>query len=256
MGKDAKHEGPVRIGAGDSGSGGAGAGSFASVWQQTVDGTPYLWCELSRTTVGAKAFFLDIAGQNLTFTPQSSGLRGTCSSGYYGQAAWTVYTLSDSSCFETCTPGGLSSVTGGGDGNEGGGEEDQEGASCTGFFDKESGQYRLESQFVDSSGAVAPACERDWTCLRNFDLAGEASDGYGAANCTVLTRQDEYCAECPAGSECADFTTRYSVEPVAVEGYWREQLREGETSASGIADFRCEVRMKIHFNVMLLSIIY
>jgi hypothetical protein len=58
-----------------------------------------------------------------------------------------------------------------------------------------------------------------------------------AANCTILTRQDEYCAPCPVGSACQDFTTLYSVEPVASQGYWRSALKTGDDNSDGI--FTC-----------------
>jgi hypothetical protein len=57
------------------------------------------------------------------------------------------------------------------------------------------------------------------------------------SNCTILTRQDEYCAECPTGSECEDFSTLYSVEPIATPGYWRSALKTGDENSDGI--FTC-----------------
>ncbi|KAH8055115.1 calcium ion binding protein [Aureococcus anophagefferens] len=47
-------------------------------------------------------------------------------------------------------------------------------------------------------------------------------------NCTVLTREDEYCLECPLGSMCDAWTTVYPIEPYAESGYYRLDLGDAE----------------------------
>ncbi|KAH8079467.1 calcium ion binding protein [Aureococcus anophagefferens] len=52
-------------------------------------------------------------------------------------------------------------------------------------------------------------------------------------NCTVLTREDEYCLECPLGSMCDAWTTVYPIEPYAESGYYRLDLGDaGEYDVS------------------------
>ena len=72
-------------------------------------------------------------------------------------------------------------------------------------------------------------CEYVWPCQEITLWSGESK------NCSVLTREDEYCAECPTGSACEDYTSIYSVEPVSEEGYWRLTIDGDEGDCKDLA---------------------
>ncbi|KAH8092803.1 calcium ion binding protein [Aureococcus anophagefferens] len=59
-------------------------------------------------------------------------------------------------------------------------------------------------------------------------------------NCTVLTREDEYCLECPLGSMCDAWTTVYPIEPYAESGYYRLDLGDaGSTTGPRVGANEC-----------------
>jgi hypothetical protein len=107
------------------------------------------------------------------------------------------------------------------------------GRGCTAFYDSlGTKSYRLEAPFTEES----EECVEEWSCMSNAELAtGERS------NCTILSRQDEFCVPCPPGSECADFTTLFSVEPISVVGFWRDAVKEGDPF---YPQFRCDQKRK------------
>ena len=184
--------------------------------------------------VGAKALTLHVARQNFTRGREVSGVRGVCSSGFYGQEAWTVFTARDA----------VAASAGGGEAGGGAAAAysapycarpcsaeamnahnlEAGGRACSGRYDSSSGGFVLNAPFTEAD----PACADEWSCLVNAELAsGER------ANCTVLTREDEYCAPCPTGSACVDYTSLYSVEPVSVPGFWRASRRAGAEGFPG-----------------------
>ena len=155
-----------------------------------------------------------VAGQNVTKDALNSGVRGVCSSGYYGQEAYTAFTNSDSECEMPCSI----------DINA----DNTEGRQCTARYDSNADKFMLEAPFTDED----PECQDEWNCLVRTELrTGEVT------NCTLLTRTDEFCSVCPTGSACGDFTTLYSVEPIAEVGYWRSALKTGDDNHDGI--FTC-----------------
>jgi hypothetical protein len=161
-----------------------------------------------------------VAGQNLTRDALNSGIRGVCQSGFYGQPAWTIFTNPDVTCEMPCDDSDVNT-------------HNPKGRRCTAFFDSTGTKsYRLEEPFTEDS----PECKDDWSCMVNEELAtGKRT------NCTILSRQDEYCVPCPAGSECADFTTLFSVEPISVPGFWRDEVQEGDPF---YPQFRCDPRRR------------
>ena len=173
-------------------------GYEATVWQTTRAGTPYLWCAISHNTVGSKAISLFIAGQNVTKNKEDSGLRATCSSGFYGQEAWTVFTNSNSECEMPCSREDVNA-------------HNPEGTrKCTARYDSASNEFVLDSPFVRTD----LECTDDWSCMLRAELATGLR-----SNCTILTNKDEFCSKCPMGSSCDDFTTLYSVEPISTYGF-------------------------------------
>ena len=100
----------------------------SSIWQQSVDGTPYLWCSLGRTTVGRK-LFLDIAGQNLTFS------EGGVARNLFFEILWQgslIITSSGLMCYESAHRHRRRA------GEVGNNDENaEEAARCTGFYDSE-----------------------------------------------------------------------------------------------------------------------
>jgi len=145
----------------------------------------------------------------------NSGVRGVCSSGFYGQEAYTAFTNSDSECEMPCTRADVNA-------------HNPDGRRCTARYDDNADKFMLEAPFTDED----PECQEEWNCLVRAELrTGEVS------NCTLLTRTDEYCSVCPTGSACGDFTTLYSVEPIAEPGYWRSALKSGDDNHDGI--FTC-----------------
>jgi hypothetical protein len=177
-----------------------GATGYANMWQSTNRGSPYLWCSIGDTTVGSKSLEIHVAGQDSYFEVGSVALRAVCSSGYYGQAAWTVYTA------EVLTNQGVTTSV------ECKLPCDPSASVCTGFYSKDMNNYRLEQKFQPTSSS----CEEDWTCLINANIASVSK-----GNCSVLTRVNEYCAACPSGSTCDSYSSLYSVEPIADAGFWR-----------------------------------
>ena len=193
--------GPVRIGS-----------QTAAVWQVSREGTPYLWCSVTEATVGTKDVAILIAGQNYTRGREVSGVRGACAAGFYGQQAWTVFSFQDGAtgdvgCKMPCDASAVNARS-------------PDGRGCTAHYDGEAGGFAL---VADGPQPGSPECSDDWTCMVNAELSGG-----GRANCTVLTRRDEHCVRCPAGSNCSESSTLYSVEPVAQPGFWRSAIPDGE----------------------------
>ena len=91
--------------------------------------------------MGTKALAVFVAGQNVTKNRDASGVRGVCSSGYYGQQAWTVFTGSDSECKLPCDKAQTNA-------------NNPLGRSCTARYEASQNDYVLESDFDDES----PAC--------------------------------------------------------------------------------------------------
>jgi hypothetical protein len=129
----------------------------AAIWQKSRAGVPYLWCRVSHTTVGTKALAVFVAGQNVTKSRDASGVRGVCSSGYYGQQAWTVFTGSDSECKLPCDKAQTNA-------------NNPLGRSCTARYEASQNDYVLEGDFDDES----PACRVRQAAARlcRFRLGG------------------------------------------------------------------------------------
>jgi len=116
----------------------------AEIWQKSRAGVPYLWCSISHTTVGLKSLKIHVAGQNVTKEEDNSGVRGVCSSGFYGQQAWTVFTSADSECKLPCEKAQISAHS-----------DLEVGRSCTAHYDTATNGYKLLDEFDDEN----PACE-------------------------------------------------------------------------------------------------
>jgi hypothetical protein len=109
-------------------------------------------------------------------------LKAQCMAGFYGQAAWTPSLRQDGSCATPCSPASV---------------------RCMRLYNATSHSYE------------DPACWSVAPCTEVTLVDGER------ANCTALTRQDEYCLPCPPGSVCPASNGVLPVEPVAAVGYWR-----------------------------------
>jgi hypothetical protein len=137
--------GAVSIEIGNSTCGPVVIGSqVAEIWQKSRAGVPYLWCSVSHTTVGLKSLIIHVAGQNVTKDEENSGVRGVCSSGFYGQQAWTVFTGEDSECELPCDKAQTSAHS-----------SLEGGRSCTAHYDASANDYVLLDEFDDEN----PACE-------------------------------------------------------------------------------------------------
>jgi hypothetical protein len=180
----------------------AGASSLPVWLPSGADGEPYVLCETANMPVGPKNVSVYIGGQWGHRLIEDAIVSPQCPQNYYGHAAWTAYTLEDRvSCFEECS---------------------EESMYCMSLWDgKDYGQPDDDDRGLDC-WEVTP-CKK-WQ---------STWDDTVRANCTVITRTDEYCVACPAGSFCDAYSPYYSVEPVALAGYWR-------SDEDGLASGNCE----------------
>lgn len=131
--------GDVRIRVGNATCGPVTIGNVvAELWQTSRAGVPYLWCSIADTTVGTKSLEVFVAGQNVTKSEAESGVRGVCSSGFYGQQAWTVFTDAASECKQACTRAETNA-------------QNPLGRRCTAHYDASSETYVLDASFDEES---------------------------------------------------------------------------------------------------------
>ena len=178
------------------------------IWQQRGSSNPYLWCETPRVTVGAKHMKVSVAGQNVTIDRKMELIRPYCLEGTYGQEQDAVYEGVDRSIRE----------------NRNVNEEISGIGMCKAKCKKES--RRCSKAWDDFSRTITDeTCVGVHFCDEYEDIAGDYH------NCTVLTREDEYCADCPGGASCT-LNTQYAEEPSAMEGYWRHELPASEENCA------------------------
>ncbi|GMH50640.1 hypothetical protein TL16_g00832 [Triparma laevis f. inornata] len=159
------------------------------IWQQKGTSTPFLWCELPRMTVGPKHIRVSVAGRNVTVHKDSTDFSPKCMATYYGQQEDGIFwgPILDL-CKDECT---------------------LESAKCVDSWDAQNRSHTREE------------CEGLKHCEKIKDLNYEETQT--PVNCTVLSRQDEYCRPCPGGATC-EVNTQFDEEPVSMEGYWRLEL--------------------------------
>jgi hypothetical protein len=152
------------------------------IWQQKGSGSPYLWCELPRVKVGPKDIMVSVAKRNVTVMRDDSNFAPKCQASYYGQEEDGVFwgPMLDM-CGEECS---------------------YESGLC---YDSWNPDWRIHTR---------EECVEEKHCTKFFDLNGEMQ------NCTVISREDEYCRPCPGGASC-EVNTQFNEEPIAQEGYWR-----------------------------------
>eukprot|EP00520_Triparma_pacifica_P008947 CAMPEP_0118663976 /NCGR_PEP_ID=MMETSP0785-20121206/17747_1 /TAXON_ID=91992 /ORGANISM="Bolidomonas pacifica, Strain CCMP 1866" /LENGTH=4925 /DNA_ID=CAMNT_0006557813 /DNA_START=422 /DNA_END=15195 /DNA_ORIENTATION=+ len=152
------------------------------IWQQKGSGTPYLWCELPRVKVGPKDVRVSVAKRNVTVTRDASDFSPKCQANFYGQQQDGIFwgPILDM-CGEQCTY---------------------------------SSGICLDSWNPDWRIHMREECVEEKHCQKILDLNDKVQ------NCTVISREDEYCRPCPGGSTC-EVNTQFNEEPVAQEGYWR-----------------------------------
>lgn len=166
-------------------------GGSLPIWnQETKSSKPILWCEMPRVTVGPKALMVSIAGQNVTIAQNElrdgqSVLRPRCSADFYGQEQDAIYLTGDSPNPGMC------------------------GSGC------EIDSWRCKDSWdpITRNHTLA-MCVDEKHCSRYRQVDNRH------VNCTVISRHDEYCVECPGGSTC-DWRRDYTSEPESNEGYWR-----------------------------------
>ncbi|GMI07720.1 hypothetical protein TrVE_jg4996 [Triparma verrucosa] len=159
------------------------------IWQQKGTSTPYLWCALPRTTVGPKHIMVSVAGRNVTVHKDDTDFSPKCMASYYGQEEDGIFwgPILDL-CKDECS---LAS------------------AKCIDSWDAQNRSHTREE------------CVGLKHCTKIEDLNYEETQRI--RNCTVLSRQDEYCRPCPGGATC-EVNTQFDEEPVSMEGYWRLEL--------------------------------
>ncbi|GMI27037.1 hypothetical protein TeGR_g1845, partial [Tetraparma gracilis] len=142
------------------------------IWQQKGSGSPYLWCQIPRVTVGPKHIRLAVAGQNVTVGKQQELIRPACLDGFYGQE--------ENAFYEGPIPGMCKELS------------NLVERQCQDVWD------------ADNREMTADEFGKHLECMdvKHSDEF-EEMDG-NLVNCTVLTRQDEYfrqygeCAPCPS----------------------------------------------------------
>lgn len=168
------------------------------IWQQKGTSSPYLWCQSPRTTVGPKHLRISVAGQNVTYLPEDMKVNPGCLVDYYGQEADAVYYGGLGSCGDVCS---------------------------------------LDSwRCMDSWDEVLRNHTRD-EC-RDVKHCEEMVDPLGMkTNCTVISRHDEYCVECPGGADCKT-NPHFAEEPESVAGYWKFEVDVNEDNCGEAYDDR------------------
>jgi hypothetical protein len=159
------------------------------IWQKKGTGRPFLWCNLPEMTVGPKHILVSVAGRNVTIHKEDSDFSPACVATYYGQKEDAFYY---GPILDMC-----------------GQECEIDSWICMSSWDSISRNH------------TNPACADAKHCDKLYDLQGNIK------NCTVLTRQDEYCMPCPGGASC-EANTQFDEEPVSMEGYWRKELVSSE----------------------------
>ena len=162
-----------------------GIGIADSVWQQDENGIPFLWCQTGGTRVGPQRIEIAAAGQTANFTREDRRIYSQCTRGYYGQGSFTPYP--DFPCVP-CS--------------------DEQVACMDTFSVEEHG----EQGWPDND-----ACRRSWPCVERATYGLEQTTEL----CSAVTHLDEYCLECPLGTECvAPGDALGAVEPTALFGYY------------------------------------
>jgi len=174
------------------------------IFQTDDNGYQYLWCQTAETTVGHKNLTIRVAEQTISYSEDESYLSAMCQIGWYGQGAWTSnISVSEDEGELVCGA------------NEDIGKHPQCNdveEACISKWDEFTGSY-----LNDEDGACTAYPNKP--CQR-------FTSGNFSTNCTVITRYDEYCLECPLGSECDvdPSSSLYPVEPLGSSGYWRQEL--------------------------------
>jgi hypothetical protein len=167
------------------------------IWQQKGSGSPYLFCQLPEVTVGPKYLQVSVAGRNITLDRDDSGLSPKCVATFYGQKEDAIFWGPNlDMCADEC---------------------DLASELCMDSWDPVHRNHSI------------PACENAKHCVKIVDLNGDIK------NCTVITREDEYCVPCPGGASC-EANTQYDEEPISMEGYWRRDVPATESNC-GEDDF-------------------
>ncbi|GMH57924.1 hypothetical protein TrST_g5907 [Triparma strigata] len=171
------------------------------IWQQRGSGNPYLWCQTPRLRVGPKHMKVSVAGQNVTVDRSEELITPYCLEGTYGQEGNSAYQGVDRTL-----PGNndmTKAISGIG--------------KCKAPCMKES--RRCKKSWDDFTRTILDeTCEDVHFCGNYDEISPEG--GANTVNCTILTREDEYCDACPGGASC-ELNTQYAEEPSAMEGYWR-----------------------------------
>ena len=180
--------GAVEIFVGETVCGQVQVGDFTKpIYTQEEDRT-YLWCQLPRMKVGPRAVNLTIAGRTIFYQEEESLVTPECKAGYYGQEAWKPTLALDRTC-TLCNA-----------------EQER----CMMLYDEVRQEYRDQN------------CVFELPCVT---VPGTRLASNNSANCTAITREDEFCLECPVGTVCpAAISDDFPVEPIAEEGYWLEDV--------------------------------
>ncbi|GMH66617.1 hypothetical protein TL16_g04474 [Triparma laevis f. inornata] len=188
------------------------------IWQQRGSGNPYLWCQTPRMRVGPKHMKVSVAGQNVTVDRSQELIIPYCLEGTYGQQGDTAYqgidrTLPGNNDLEKS----LSGI-----------------GKCKAPCMKES--RRCKGSWDDFSRTILDeTCDDVHFCGDYDEVLPEG--GVDTVNCTILTREDEYCDACPGGASC-ELNTQYAEEPAAMEGYWRYEWPASEETCGESWDVR------------------
>ena len=169
------------------------------IWQQKGTGRPYLWCQLPEVTVGPKHLMVSVAGRNVTIDRTVSDFSPKCVATYYGQQEDALYY---GPILDMC------------------------GREC------EIDSWKCMDSWDDiARNDTQVECQDTLHCTKYLDLHGDMK------NCTVLTRQDEYCRPCPGGASC-EVNSQYDEEPVSMEGYWRHDRVSSEETCGEDYEWR------------------
>ncbi|KAH8073099.1 calcium ion binding protein [Aureococcus anophagefferens] len=167
-----------------------GESRASSVWRIQND-EPYLHCESAPSTVGPQSLYIHVAGQNVSFPEADEKITMVCAADYYGQTALAAYET-DFGCADVC---------------------DAAQEFCLGVGG--------EAWVFDASDDGTPHfCDGVQPC-RTIESAFDGS----LANCSVITLEDEFCAEKPVGS-VVDHSN--AGEPYSLAGYFRLDKRDDD----------------------------
>ncbi|KAJ8606751.1 hypothetical protein CTAYLR_009739 [Chrysophaeum taylorii] len=186
----------------------------SSIWQQDDDDEVYLWCETEDSVrVGYKSLKVEVAYQNNSWDADDEKIYAECGSGKYGQEAFQVYSTEYGYCYSEnnldwdCSAYAAKCMN---HWNSNISTEYDESLAYDVYYEK-GGWLTADEEAID--------CYTENPCKDSYLWGADAN-----VNCSVLTRFDEFCVDCPAGSTCDDFNSLYPVEPVATSGHYRLQL--------------------------------